>query len=78
MTFGPTASAEPVEAPSIRLFSSETTVELHRHRGEPAWAEVPMYVAPGDGTFDLRVPRADYESPFVIRQAVHAEDGTTS
>ena len=78
LTFGPTASAEPVDAPSIRVFSSETTVELHRHRREPVWAELPIYVTPVGGTFDLRVQRPDYESPFGIRQAIHAEDGTTT
>jgi hypothetical protein len=78
MSFGPVASAAPADAPSIRLFSSETRVELHRHRGEPVWAEVPMYVTPVGGTFDLRVQRADYESPFLLRQVVHADDGTTT
>jgi hypothetical protein len=78
LPFGPTASAEPVDAPSLHLFASESVVQLHRHRGEPVFAEVPMYVTPVGGTFDLRVQRPDYASPFGVRQVVHAADGSTT
>jgi hypothetical protein len=78
LAFGPTASAEPVDAPSLQVYSSESVVTLHRHRKEPVWAEVPMYVKPVGGTFDLRVQRPDYGSPFGVRQVVHATDGSTA
>src|SRR5690242_15529252 len=73
------AFAVPDTVPGVRLYVSSAEKSVTRPRGEAAYAQLPIWVTPnGLGDFDLRVERADYESPMTVRQVVHATDGSTS
>jgi hypothetical protein len=73
------AYAVPDTVPGVKLYASSAEKSVTRPRGQAAYAQLPVWVTPnGHGDFDLRVERADYESPLTVRQVVHADDGTTS
>lgn len=63
----PVATAQTPGPVSLRVFSVESSVELPRYRRSVP-LELPVYIAPVGGDFELRVWRDDYDSPVRIAQ----------
>ena len=63
--------------PSVRLITSQKTVEVTRFPGQPIYVDPGVYLAAAGGTFQVNVWRADYDHPVQAAQIVQS-GGTTS
>ena len=63
--------------PSVRLITSEKTVEVTRFPGQPIYVDPGVYLAAVGGTFQVNAWRADYDHPVQAAQIVQS-GGTTS
>jgi len=61
------AAGEPT-MPSLRLWQARTTQTVYRGNTDRVSVSPQVWVAPVNGTLDLRVRRADYDDPFQIVQ----------
>ncbi len=57
-------------AASLRLISTRTEQTVHRRSADaPVWVDPSVWVTPVNGTFELRVRRAEYTGPYQIVKA---------
>jgi hypothetical protein len=72
---GPVNAVDAPAAPTLRLFSTSPSVDAWRYGRGPVYVNLPVYVAPVGGEFDLRAHRDDYASPVTLTQVIHGDGG---
>jgi hypothetical protein len=63
----PATIAGAATPPSVRLLVMDRSITVQSHRGK-IWLDLGVYVAAAGGDFELRVFKADYDSPLQIQQ----------
>ncbi|MPY80011.1 MAG: hypothetical protein GEV04_16450 [Actinophytocola sp.] len=66
----PARAVDQSDTASLRLVQTRTEQTVNRRSADArVWVDPQVWVTPVNGTFDLRVRRADYDDPFQIVQA---------
>jgi hypothetical protein len=71
-----TGPAGADDVPTLRLFAAQSEVSVERDGNGYVYLDPGVWITPVGGDFELRVGRADYESPITITQVDSATGAT--